>query len=93
MGDSRLLYDRLKIAVLEKLAKIGGGRSQSFLKKTFRDPSVKGSKAKEIYRALKQDHPGMSAGKKARIAIRRAKKSAVARRIGPPYEGPLSGKR
>jgi hypothetical protein len=46
-------------AILEKLAKKD---MPSFLKQD-RDP-----KAKEVYRALKKEHPEYSAGKKARIA-------------------------
>jgi len=51
-------------------------------------------KVKEIYRALVRDHPAMSAEMKARIAIRRARKTAKSRRSpkhgGPPYKAPLT---
>ena len=48
------------------------------------------AKVKEIYSALKREHPGMAAGMKARIAARQGKPGKQAQ--GPPYEGPLSGK-
>ena len=77
---------------LDKVAKEGGGKHQPFLKKTIHDPSKKPAKVKEIFRALKRDHPGMSAEKKARIALRRGSKSKEERRPGPPYEAPLSSR-
>lgn len=46
------------------------------------------AKVKEIYRALKRDHPGMSAEKKARIASRQGKPGHQEQ--GPPYSTPLS---
>ena len=45
---------------------------------------------KRIYRALKREHPGMAAGKKARISIRQGAPGKQAQ--GPPFAGPLSGK-
>lgn len=45
-------------------------------------------KVKEIYRALKRDHPEMLAEKKARIAARQGKKGK--QHQGPPYKGPLT---
>jgi len=48
-------------------------------------------KVKEIYRALKRDHPGMPAEMKARIAARQGKPGK--QKQGPPYKGPLSGKK
>lgn len=51
-------------------------------------------KVKEIYKALKRDHPEMPAGKKARIAIRKARKTPQARKSpkhgGPPYKAPIT---
>jgi hypothetical protein len=45
-------------------------------------------KVKEIYRALKRDHPSMPAEMKARIAARQGKKGKQEQ--GPPYKGELS---
>lgn len=45
-------------------------------------------KVKEIYRALKRDHPEMTAEMKARIAARQGKKGK--QKQGPPYKGPLT---
>lgn len=45
-------------------------------------------KVKEIYRALKRDHPEMSAEMKARIASRHGKPGK--QKQGPPYSGPIS---
>jgi hypothetical protein len=45
-------------------------------------------KVKEIYRALKRDHPKMPAALKARIAAKQGKKGK--QRVGPPYKAPLS---
>jgi hypothetical protein len=45
------------------------------------------SKVKEIYSALKRDHPDMSAEKKARIASRQGKRGK--QKQGPPYSGPI----
>jgi len=45
-------------------------------------------KVKEIYRALKRDHPDMPAEMKARIAARQGKKGK--QHQGPPYKGPLT---
>jgi hypothetical protein len=47
-------------------------------------------KVKEIYSALKRDHPGMPAAMKARIASRQGKPGK--QKQGPPYKGPLSKK-
>lgn len=49
------------------------------------------AKVKEIYRALKRDHPGMPAEMKARIAARQGRPGK--QKQGPPYKAPLSGKR
>ncbi len=46
------------------------------------------AKVKEIYRALKRDHPEMPASMKARIAARQGKPGK--QKQGPPYKGPLS---
>lgn len=43
---------------------------------------------KDVYRALKRDHPDMPAEKKARIAARQGKKGK--QHQGPPYKGPLT---
>jgi hypothetical protein len=52
------------------------------------------AKTKEIYRALKRDHPEMSPEMKARIAIRRSRKTAHARKPlksgGPAYKAPIT---
>lgn len=45
-------------------------------------------KVKDIYRALKRDHPDMPAEKKARIAARQGKKGK--QKQGPPYKGPIT---
>jgi len=45
-------------------------------------------KVKEIYRALKRDHPDMPAAMKARIAARQGKRGK--QKQGPPYKGPLT---
>jgi hypothetical protein len=45
-------------------------------------------KVKEIYRALKRDHPNMPAEMKARIAARQGKRGH--QHQGPPYKGPLT---
>ena len=45
-------------------------------------------KVKEIYGALKREHPGMPAEMKARIAARQGKKGK--QHQGPPYRGPLA---
>ena len=46
------------------------------------------AKVKEIYGALKRDHPEMPAGMKARIASRQGKPGK--QKQGPPYKGPLT---
>lgn len=52
------------------------------------------AKVKEIYRALVREHPEMGAEMKARIAIRKGRRSKQARKSpqhgGPPYRAPLS---
>jgi hypothetical protein len=48
------------------------------------------AKVKEIYRALKREHPEMPAAMKARIAGRQGKVGK--QEVGPPYTAPLSGK-
>lgn len=54
------------------------------------------AKVKEIYRALKRDHPDMPAEMKARIASRRGKKNAMSRKSpkdgGPKYKAPITAK-
>lgn len=45
------------------------------------------AKVKEIYRALKRDHPGMPAEEKARIAARQGKPGK--QKQGPPYKAPI----
>lgn len=45
-------------------------------------------KVKEIYRALKRDHPDMPAEMKARIAARQGKKGK--QHQGPPYKAPIT---
>lgn len=47
-------------------------------------------KVKEIYKALKRDHPDMPAEMKARIAARQGKRGK--QKQGPPYKGPLTKK-
>lgn len=53
-------------------------------------------KVKEIYSALKRDHPDMPAEMKARIASRRGKKNAMSRKSpkdgGPKYKAPITTK-
>ena len=45
-------------------------------------------KVKDIYSALKRDHPGMPAEMKARIAARQGKPGK--QKVGPPYKAPLA---
>lgn len=45
-------------------------------------------KVKEIYRAIKREHPSMPAAMKARIAARQGKPGK--QHQGPPYKGPLT---
>lgn len=45
-------------------------------------------KVKEIYSALKRDHPTMPAEMKARIAARQGKRGK--QKQGPPYKGPIT---
>ena len=45
------------------------------------------AKVKEIYKALKRDHPGMPAEMKARIAAKQGKPGK--QKKGPPYKGEL----
>jgi hypothetical protein len=47
-------------------------------------------KVKEIYSALKREHPDMPAEMKARIAARQGKRGK--QKQGPPYEGPITSK-
>lgn len=47
-------------------------------------------KVKEIYRALKRDHPDMPAEMKARIAARQGKRGK--QKQGPPYKGEIMSK-
>lgn len=48
------------------------------------------AKVKEIYSALKRDHPNMPAEMKARIAARQGKRGK--QKQGPPYKGPITSK-
>lgn len=48
------------------------------------------AKVKEIYSALKRDHPDMPAEMKARIAARQGKRGK--QKQGPPYKGPITSK-
>jgi len=50
-------------------------------------------KVKEIYKAIKREHPGMPAEMKARIAARRGSSSPKKRKAGPPYKGKLARKK
>lgn len=75
---------------LDKIAKEGKGKHQHFTEKTIHDPSKKPAKVKEIYKAIKRDHPEYPAELKARIALRKGSKSKEERKEGPPYEGPLA---
>jgi hypothetical protein len=77
---------------LNKIAKVGGGVHQHFTEKTIHDPGKRPAKVKEIYRAIKREHPEYPAEFKARIALRKGSKSKAERKEGPPYEGPLAGK-
>ena len=45
-------------------------------------------KVKEIYKALKRDHPDMPAEMKARIAARQGKPGK--QHQGPPYKAPIN---
>lgn len=70
-----------------------GAVTQWLLKRAKRDmPSFteqdRPEKSKEIYRALKRDHPEMPAAVKARIAARQGKPGK--QHQGPPYKAPLS---
>ncbi len=56
----------------------------------FTEQTGRPEKVKNIYRALKREHPGMPAEMKARIASRRGSKSQETRKEGPPYSGPLT---
>jgi hypothetical protein len=47
---------------------------------------------KEIFRAVKREHPEYPAEYKARIAFKKGNKAKEDRKEGPPYEGPLAGK-
>lgn len=51
------------------------------------------AKVKQVYKALKREHPGMPAGMKARIASRKGSSDPSERKSGPPYSGPLSKKK
>jgi hypothetical protein len=55
--------------------------SKSFIKQD------RPQKVKEIYKALKRDHPEMPAEMKARIAARQGKPGK--QKQGPPYKGPI----
>jgi hypothetical protein len=59
-----------------------GKRAMAFLKQD------RPRKVKEIYSALKREHPGMPAEMKARIAARQGKPGK--QKQGPPYKGPLT---
>jgi len=62
----------------EKQTKVAG---MSFLKQD------RPEKVKDIYKALKRDHPTMPAEMKARIAARQGKPGK--QKQGPPYKGPI----
>lgn len=47
------------------------------------------AKVKEVYSAIKREHPGMPAEMKARIASRRGSSNPRKRKEGPPYSGAL----
>ena len=59
-----------------------GKRAMAFMKQD------RPKKVKEIYAAIKRDHPGMPAEMKARIAARQGKPGK--QKQGPPYAGPLA---
>jgi hypothetical protein len=59
-----------------------GKRAMAFLKQN------RPKKVKEIYAALKREHPTMPAVMKARIAARQGKPGK--QKQGPPYKGPLA---
>lgn len=66
--------------------------NKGFIEKIARDmPSftsqARPSKVKDIYKALKREHPGMPAEMKARIAARQGKKGK--QKQGPPYKAPI----
>jgi hypothetical protein len=73
----------LVLAALDAMVKTAKRDMPSFTKQD------RPAKVKEIYRALKRDHPEMPAAMKARIAARQGKPGK--QRQGPPYKGPLSG--
>jgi hypothetical protein len=77
--------ERLKMEAKKKALPGGGMEATAGVPFLEQD---RPEKVKEIYRALKRDHPEMSAEKKARIASRQGKPGK--QRQGPPYDGPLS---
>jgi len=79
--------------LMQKVAALGAMAAQLRVIKQAKDmPSFteqdRPEKTKDIYRALKREHPEMSAEMKARIAARQGKSGK--QKQGPPYKGPLS---
>lgn len=72
----------------ELMAESGGEKTSAKRDMPHFTDQDRPEKVKEIYRALKRDHPDMPAEKKARIAARQGKKGK--QHQGPPYKGPLS---
>lgn len=90
------LQDQLQESLAPVLMSISRRREAEEMPKAAKDmPSFtaqdRPEKVKEIYRALKRDHPEYPAETKARIAARKGKSRPEAREEGPPYEGVLSG--
>jgi hypothetical protein len=77
-GTKKLLGNKPEIVKKPKLVK----KATPFLEQD------RPEKVKEIYQALKRDHPEMSAEMKARIAIRQGKRGK--QKQGPPYKGPIN---
>jgi len=84
--------EKIFISEIAKVAVEGGGEHQHFAEKTIHDKTKSPSKVKEIFRAVKRDHPEYPAEYKARIAFKKGNKAKEDRKEGPPYEGPLAGK-
>lgn len=77
-------------ALIEKIGARKSGKRTPFLRKTIHDKSKNPRKVKEIYRAIKRDHPEYPAAFKARIAFDKGSRRAADRKEGPPYTAPLS---
>jgi hypothetical protein len=80
---------------LNPMRMFGKGAMEKFAKKRKKKKDMppfteqdRPAKVKEIYRALKRDHPEMPAAMKARIAARQGKPGK--QKQGPPYKGPLT---